>query len=149
MFSSTAGPVPMENVRLAAEYLRRLFATKSVCAAFIGGWAMHLRGSERRTYGVDLVVECDSLMVVGILCDAPRSVFFYLVPGTILTEGRLIVPIPTPASSIDPQVVRFFVNTGGNWDNHITPVITERLVLAKIYFQGSFPIKLFRSTETN
>lgn len=47
---------PMGNVGLAARFLIELFRRNSIAFAFIGGWAIHLRGNTRATEDVDIAV---------------------------------------------------------------------------------------------
>lgn len=50
---------PMANVGLAARFLIELFQTHAIPFAFLGGWAIHLRGNTRATEDVDIAVGVD------------------------------------------------------------------------------------------
>ena len=47
---------PVLNLGLAARYISSLLTSHSIPFAMIGGWAIYLRGSGRRTQDVDVAV---------------------------------------------------------------------------------------------
>lgn len=47
---------PMANLGLAAAYMISLFRLHNISFAFVGGWAIFLRGGQRSTQDIDLAV---------------------------------------------------------------------------------------------
>jgi len=117
---------PVANLGLAGSYLRDLFAYYNIPAAFLGGWAVFLRGSGRRTNDVDITVLCTIERLMEILRAQPR----------------LMVPDRYGATC-----VQVFVKTGGNWDpgSH-----GEKAVSVDIVISGNLgtPENLLNSTES-
>lgn len=54
---------PFQNQLSAAIYISQLFKTNNVPYAFMGGFAMRLRGSERCTQDIDVCVRISMLAV--------------------------------------------------------------------------------------
>ena len=48
---------PMETLGLAAAHVADLFRANNIPAAFLGGWALYVRGSGRLTNDVDMAVQ--------------------------------------------------------------------------------------------
>ncbi|KAJ2899146.1 hypothetical protein MKZ38_003393 [Zalerion maritima] len=92
---SAARNAPMGNVGLAARFLIEIFQRNSIPFAFIGGWAIHLRGNTRATEDVDIAVGADMALLKEILMDEPRV----CVP---LVHGKTCIQV--------------FIHTGGAWD---------------------------------
>lgn len=46
----------VDNLGLASKFLMRLFRRNEIPFAFLGGWAVFLRGSQRLTQDVDVAV---------------------------------------------------------------------------------------------
>ncbi|CAI4215408.1 unnamed protein product [Parascedosporium putredinis] len=56
LYQASRRPSP-EHLSLAADFLFSLFDRHSIRFAFLGGWAVYLRGGTRRTEDVDLSVD--------------------------------------------------------------------------------------------
>lgn len=86
---------PIANLGLAAAYMISLFRRHKITFAFMGGWAVFLRGGQRSTQDIDLTV-------AGSMDD---------VKAIMLQEQRLCIPQIHGATAI-----QVFAWTGGSWD---------------------------------
>lgn len=86
---------PMANLGLAAAYMISLFRLHNISFAFVGGWAIFLRGGQRSTQDIDLAV-------AGNMDD---------VKAIMLQEQRLCIPQIHGVTAI-----QIFAWTGGSWD---------------------------------
>lgn len=105
---------PMANVGLAARFLIELFQTHAIPFAFLGGWAIHLRGNTRATEDVDIAV--------GVDMDRLKQI--------LLAESRLCVPLQHGQTCI-----QIFVHTGGLWDSEF-PNTNALAISADIVISG-------------
>jgi len=71
LYAASQAP-PVENLGLAARYVAALFQQNNVPAAFLGGWAVYLRGSGRSTNDVDMTVRSTMTHLIQILRFQPR-----------------------------------------------------------------------------
>lgn len=71
LYTASQAP-PIENLGLAARYVAVLFRQNNVPAAFLGGWAVYLRGSGRTTNDVDMTVRSTMAQLIQILELQPR-----------------------------------------------------------------------------
>lgn len=62
----------VENLGLAAKFLRGLLSAYNIPLAFVGGWAVYLRGSGRQTNDVDVTVGCAMPYLMDVLRAQPR-----------------------------------------------------------------------------
>ncbi|KAI9732271.1 MAG: hypothetical protein M1818_007590 [Claussenomyces sp. TS43310] len=115
---------PKANLGLAARYLCDLFATSGIEAAFMGGWAMNLRGNARGTNDVDLTVRCTMPPLMRIL----------------RAQARLFVP-----EIYGSTAVQVFVRTGGRWE----PAYDEVNISVDIIINGNLgtPQRFPRGTQ--
>lgn len=61
------------HLGLAARYMTALFHGYNITYAFIGGWAVYLRGGNRTTQDVDIAVAVPSMDILkAILCRQHR-----------------------------------------------------------------------------
>ncbi|RMJ09166.1 hypothetical protein CDV36_011223 [Fusarium kuroshium] len=84
-----------QNLALGARYLNDLFAFYQVPFAFLGGWAVYLRGGQRRTQDVDIAVATTMENLKAIL----------------MTQARVCFPQTHGAAC-----AQIFIHTGGQWD---------------------------------
>lgn len=63
---------PIENLGLAARFMAAVFQGNNVPAAFLGGWAIYLRGSGRTTNDVDMTVGTTMAHLVQVLRLQPQ-----------------------------------------------------------------------------
>jgi len=56
----------------AADFMSRLFEANRVPYAFMGGFALKLRGSSRDTKDVDIAVGCTMRLLIDVLSAQPR-----------------------------------------------------------------------------
>ncbi|KAM3541833.1 hypothetical protein ARSEF1564_005264 [Beauveria bassiana] len=88
----------MEDLALASLFLLRLFQQHGIPSAFIGGWAVYLRGGPRMTRDVDIAVATSmSRLKTVLLGEASADVIIQGNLGTPanLTDGiTQIVPVP-------------------------------------------------------
>jgi hypothetical protein len=71
LFPESQNP-PVEHLGLAGRFLRQLFAAYDIPVAFVGGWAIYLRGSGRQTNDVDITVGCAMPDLMDVLTAQPR-----------------------------------------------------------------------------
>lgn len=84
-----------ENLGLAARFFVSFFQNHGISYAFLGGWAVYLRGGWRRTQDVDICVNITMEHLKTLLC----------------RESRLCVPQIHGLTCI-----QVFVHTGGSWN---------------------------------
>lgn len=88
LYHASRSPSP-QHLGLAARFLVSLFRGHSVFFAFLGGWAVYLRGGGRRTEDVDVSVAISMGSLTEILmreerCDEPLILFFsYFIPASL------------------------------------------------------------------
>ncbi|CAK7227936.1 hypothetical protein SCUCBS95973_006712 [Sporothrix curviconia] len=87
---------PLASLGLAARFLVSFFQTNGIAFAFLGGWAVYLRGGWRRTQDVDICVNTTMEHLKSLL----------------LRERRLCVPQIHGLTCI-----QVFVHTGVGWDD--------------------------------
>ncbi|RDL37584.1 uncharacterized protein BP5553_05017 [Venustampulla echinocandica] len=93
----------------AADFLARVFEVNNVPFAFMGGYSLWLRGSNRHTNDIDLTVGCDMNHLINI----------------IKSQQRILRP-QGPVSG----TIRLFVRTGGVIENQGLPdLFTEADVM--------------------
>ncbi|KAM3522626.1 hypothetical protein NHJ13051_005569 [Beauveria bassiana] len=85
----------MENLALASRFLLRLFQQHKIPSAFLGGWAVYLRGGPRMTQDVDIAVATSMSRLKTVL----------------LGEERLCFP-----ENHGQTCIQIFVHTGMPWD---------------------------------
>lgn len=83
LYHASRSPSP-QHLGLAARFLVSLFRGHSVFFAFLGGWAVYLRGGGRRTEDVDVSVATSMRSLTEILlreerCDEPLISFSFLL----------------------------------------------------------------------
>ncbi|KAI6285737.1 hypothetical protein MCOR31_011916 [Pyricularia oryzae] len=66
--------IPTQNLGLAGRYLTSVFKKYEIQFAFLGGWAMYLRGSRRTTEDLDLTINYSIEDLKQILLPEPRQV---------------------------------------------------------------------------
>lgn len=66
--------VRVEHLGLAGRYLSYVFASNRIPFAFVGGWAMYLRGGHRATIDIDVAVRTDMGNLVEVLQSQARLV---------------------------------------------------------------------------
>jgi hypothetical protein len=71
LYHASRRPSP-EHLGLAADFLFSLFDRHSILFAFLGGWAVYLRGGSRRTEDVDVSVDTDMDGLTAILMPEER-----------------------------------------------------------------------------
>lgn len=71
LYQASRRPSP-EHLGLAADFLFSLFDRHSIRFAFLGGWAVYLRGGTRRTEDVDLSVDMSMDGLTAILMPEDR-----------------------------------------------------------------------------
>lgn len=81
LYHASRSPSP-QHLGLAARFLVSLFRSHSVFFAFLGGWAVYLRGGGRRTEDVDVSVATSMGSLTEILlreerCDEPLFSFLF------------------------------------------------------------------------
>lgn len=64
----------MENLALASLFLLRLFQRHEIPSAFLGGWAVYLRGGPRMTQDVDIAVATSMSRLKTVLLGEERCV---------------------------------------------------------------------------
>ncbi|KAI9729158.1 MAG: hypothetical protein M1834_007065 [Cirrosporium novae-zelandiae] len=96
------------NLISAADYLAQILQTNGVVFAFMGGFAVNLRGSGRTTHDVDIAVGTTMLEL----------------RQTFIQQQRVVLPAG-PTSG----VLRIFVKTGGPWDGFDIPEKTVEIDL--------------------
>ncbi|USP72977.1 hypothetical protein yc1106_00251 [Curvularia clavata] len=96
----------------AADFVAQMLQANGIPYAFMGGFALKLRGSTRDTHDVDVTVECTMLRLIEVLSGQPR----------ILRPAG-----PTPG------VMRVFVLVGGQFD----PGVPELWVVVDMIIGGS------------
>jgi hypothetical protein len=64
----------MENMALASRFLLGLFRQHKVPCAFLGGWAVYLRGGPRMTQDVDIAVATSMSRLKTVLLGEARCV---------------------------------------------------------------------------
>ncbi|KAH8907489.1 hypothetical protein BR93DRAFT_877746 [Coniochaeta sp. PMI_546] len=118
---------PMQNLGLAARYIVSLFRRHGIPFAFLGGWAIYLRGGLRTNQDVDVTVagNMDGLKAI------------------MLQEQRLCIP-----QTHEDTTIKVFVHTGGNWDPR-APDVTLFTVSMDIIIGGHWgmPPDLPNGTE--
>ncbi|KAB5581053.1 hypothetical protein GE09DRAFT_461148 [Coniochaeta sp. 2T2.1] len=108
---------PDRNLGLAARYMVSLLRRHGIPFAFLGGWAIRLRGGRRATQDIDIAV-------------AGYMGMDYL-KAVLLQEPRLCIPQIHGATSI-----QVFVHTGGHWDPK-SPTATVFTVSMDIIIGGN------------
>lgn len=58
----------------AADFVAQMLQANGIPYAFMGGFALKLRGSTRDTHDVDVTVECTMLRLIEVLSGQPRYV---------------------------------------------------------------------------
>ncbi|RMD41617.1 hypothetical protein DV735_g3529, partial [Chaetothyriales sp. CBS 134920] len=103
--SSTAG---IGDLLIAADYITRLFDANQIPFAFMGGFSVNVRGSQRETHDVDVAVGCDMHKLLMAVSTQP---------------DRLLRPLG-PVSG----VMRIFIK-GENEDGLSSPYVMVDLIL--------------------
>ncbi|KAJ5172530.1 hypothetical protein N7492_005123 [Penicillium capsulatum] len=89
----TSNTADLLQLGLAARFVAMLFEAHHVTYAFIGGWAVYLRGGRRRTQDIDITVATSMDHLKEILMAQPRYYlplfFLYIVrPIAVALAGR-------------------------------------------------------------
>lgn len=74
---------------LAARFIASLFEAHQITYAFIGGWAVYLRGGRRRTQDIDITVATTMDHLKQILTAQSR----YLLYTLLFTLAQSIIPL--------------------------------------------------------
>ena len=62
-----ASRADLQQLVSAADFMSRVFQANEVPYAFMGGFALRLRGSDRETRDVDIAVGCTMLRLIEVL----------------------------------------------------------------------------------
>ncbi|KGQ03940.1 hypothetical protein BBAD15_g10832 [Beauveria bassiana D1-5] len=103
----------MENLALASLFLLRLFQRHEIPSAFLGGWAVYLRGGPRMTQDVDIAVATSMSRLKTVL----------------LGEERVCFP-----ENHGQTCIQIFVHTGMSWDQESA---TPYTVSVDVIIQGN------------
>ncbi|KAJ6172662.1 hypothetical protein N7470_001729 [Penicillium chermesinum] len=103
------------HLGLAARFVATLFESNQITYAFIGGWAVYLRGGGRRTQDIDITVDDSMDHVKEILTMQPR-IHFPAVHG--------------------PTAVQIFIDTGQSVDGEF-PEVPDLAVSMDIVISGN------------
>lgn len=67
-----ANRVVLSQLVAAADLVSQVFQANSIPYAFMGGFALKLRGSTRDTHDIDVAVECTMQRLIEVLSGQPR-----------------------------------------------------------------------------
>ena len=123
---------PTPNLGLAARYLISLFQRWSIPFAFLGGWAVYLRGGWRQTQDVDVAVACSMEDLKTVMMLEPRYVTATADRDKYPDGGVPSIRIPQIHGTTSIQI---FIFTGGRWDSDFANV-TEYTVSIDIIING-------------
>ncbi|SPN97467.1 uncharacterized protein DNG_00981 [Cephalotrichum gorgonifer] len=118
LYHNSRRPSP-QHLGLAARFLISLFRSHSIFFAFLGGWAVYLRGGARRTEDVDVSV----------------AVSMERLEAILVQEERICVPL-----TYGTRCIQIFVHTGGDWDDRSSPPLPELAVSVDIIINGNLGI---------
>ncbi|CAI7646168.1 unnamed protein product [Penicillium pancosmium] len=103
------------HLGLAARFIAGLFETNQVTYAFIGGWAVYLRGGRRRTQDIDITVATSM--------DHLKQV--------LTAQSRIHYPVTHGRTS-----VQIFIDTGRSFDGEF-PQVPDLAVSMDIVISGN------------
>ncbi|KAM5374312.1 hypothetical protein ACJZ2D_006485 [Fusarium nematophilum] len=113
------------NLALGARYLNELFASYQIPFAFLGGWAVYLRGGQRTTQDVNITVATSMENLKAIL----------------MMEARICFPQTHGTTS-----VQVFIHTEGAWDPDLRRC-RHLAISADVIITGSWSSQLAVQTE--
>jgi hypothetical protein len=103
----------VHDLCLAATFLIQIFERAGIPFAFLGGWAMYMRGSPRQTQDVDIAVgtTMENLTTLLLQCSRQGDLAQQRINSLTNSNPRLSVPLTHGQTSI-----QIFIHTGGQFD---------------------------------
>lgn len=113
LYHASRRPLP-QHLGLAARFLIALFGSHSVFYAFLGGWAVYLRGGGRRTEDVDVSVATSMESLTAILlqeerCDRPSLWAHFISLLSFLSPCPSIGWINSPDAAVPFILIFLFL----------------------------------------